>query len=66
MKNWKTTLFGVIASLPALLPVLGIQHFGHLGSGSIDQVIGGIGALLLGFFAKDSNVTGAGPTAVAQ
>ncbi len=57
MKNWKTTLFGVLAGLPMLLGGIGV-HFGHLGVVSVDQAIGGVGALLLGFFAKDHNVTG--------
>lgn len=58
MKNWKTTIFGLIASLPVMLPMLGVPHFGHLGNVTIDQAVGGLGALLLGYFAKDRNVTG--------
>lgn len=57
MKNWKTTLAGTLAGLPLFLGGVGV-HFGHLGAVSVDQAIGGLGALLLGFFAKDHNVTG--------
>jgi hypothetical protein len=58
MKNWKTTLFGILAALPALLHSVGVAGFGHLGSVSIDTAISSVGVLLLGWFAKDKNVTG--------
>jgi len=56
MKNWKTTLFGVLGGL--------FQLFGpHLtGAPGPAFTIGNIGAaaamILLGLVAKDSNVTG--------
>lgn len=52
MKNWKTTLFGAIISVGAGMAT-------QPGSvGTIGQVIGIVGPLLLGIVAKDSNVTG--------
>ena len=44
-KNIKTTLFGSIAGLPTI--VEGVQTH------NISHIIAGIGALLLGLFAKD-------------
>jgi hypothetical protein len=64
MKNWKTLVFGTIAGLPAILASLGITTAGK--AQTVVQLIGGIGTLLFGLFAKDKNVTGAGPTAVAH
>lgn len=53
MKNWKTTLFGAISALGAFLA--GTDD-------AIPKVIGQIlvvvGPVLMGLFAKDSNVTG--------
>lgn len=56
MKNWKTTLFGVIGGLATL--------FGpHLQGGAgpavtIGNVVTAGALILLGLVAKDSNVTG--------
>lgn len=58
MKNWKTTLFGAIASLPALLHGLGVSNIGHVGSGDWLTLFGGIGTVLFGWYSKDKNVTG--------
>lgn len=58
MKNWKTTVFGILAAVPTLLHVVGVQGIGHIGAVSIDQAAAAIGALFLGFYAKDKNVTG--------
>lgn len=58
MKNWKTTLFGVMAALPALLHAVGIAGIGHVGSVSVDTAIGAVGTALLGWYAKDKNTTG--------
>ena len=46
-KNIKTTLFGCIAGLPTILEGAQTHNIGH--------ILAGIGALLLGFFAKDHN-----------
>jgi hypothetical protein len=56
-KNWKTTLFGFIGGLP----MVGIQVLNAFGQGqTVDfkQLGLGLGVMLLGAFAKDSNVTG--------
>jgi hypothetical protein len=53
MKNWKTTLFGVLAAISiAVLPILQ--------SGVIDwkAIMIAISVGLLGYFAKDHDVTG--------
>ena len=58
--NWKTTLFGVLAGIAQITPVLtgeGI-HVGHWGGSDFLQIGGGIATLLLGLYAKDKNVTG--------
>lgn len=46
-------MFGVLAALPQVLVTTGIGHFGHLGNNTIDQVIGTIGVIGLGYFAAD-------------
>lgn len=53
MKNWKTTLFGALAAV-----VIAIQPI--IATGTIDWKAVGLAALVaaLGYFAKDSNVTG--------
>jgi len=57
-KNIWTTIFGVLAAVPQLLGVVGIQGIGHVGSITIDQLISGIGLIGLGALAKQFNVTG--------
>lgn len=52
MKNWKTTLFGCLTAAGAGMS----QQPGTIGA--IGQVISIAGPILLGVFAKDSNVTG--------
>ena len=61
MRNWKTTLFGAITAAGAGLiasddPILK----------TIGQILAVVGPVLFGLFAKDANVTGAGPSATAQ
>lgn len=51
-RNIKTTLFGTIAGLPTI--VEGVQTH------SISHILAGLGALLLGLFAKDHDVSGTG------
>ena len=51
MKSWKTTLSGVIAALGPILLAVGIPT-------EVATAITTIGLFLLGFFAKDNNVTG--------
>lgn len=56
MTSWKTTLFGIIASLSALLPSLGINVTGK--AQTVVGILSGIGAIFLGYFAKDKDKTG--------
>lgn len=56
-KNWLTTLFGLLAGVPAILHTSGV-NIGHLGSGDWLSFISGIGMLGIGAAAKDSNVSG--------
>ena len=51
MKNWKTTLSGVVSAFGIILPFFGIPS-------EIGQSATVIGLFLLGLFSKDSNVTG--------
>jgi len=51
-RNIKTTLFGCITGLPTIVEGAKTHNLTH--------IIAGIGALLLGLFAKDSDVTGTG------
>jgi hypothetical protein len=46
-KNIKTTLFGAVAGLPIIID--GIAHK------NIGTILSGLGALLVGLFAKDSS-----------
>jgi len=57
MKNWKTTLFGVLAALPSFLHGAGV-HVGHVGQGDWLTFVQGLLVAGLGLAAKDSNVTG--------
>ncbi len=51
MLNWKTTLAGVLAASGQILPLFGIPQ-------PVAVAVGVIGLALLGYFAKDKNVTG--------
>ncbi len=53
MKNWKTTLFGAITAAG-----MGMAAAGDSVVKTIGQILSVIGPLLMGIFAKDSNVTG--------
>jgi hypothetical protein len=57
MKNWKTTLFGVLFGVPTLLHSMGI-NLGHIGSADFLTLIQAATATALGYCAKDNNVTG--------
>ena len=61
-KNWITSLFGALAGIPLVLQQAGV-HVGHLGNGDWLSLISALGVAGLGLSAKDSNTTGAGPTA---
>lgn len=54
MKNWKTTLFGAITAAGVGMATAedGTVRF-------IGQILATVGPLLLGWFAKDGNVTNA-------
>lgn len=49
-RNLKTTLFGSVAGIPAIIEGVEQKNILH--------ILAGIGALLLGLFAKDHDVTG--------
>ena len=53
MKNWKTTLFGILAILPQILSAIGIN---------LPQVllnlVTAVAAAIAFYFAKDKDVTG--------
>ena len=51
MKNWKTTLSGILSALGILFPVIGLPV-------ELGQAVSVIGLALLGLFSKDANVTG--------
>lgn len=53
MKNWKTTVGGLVSVLGVTLP-----HFGL--SKELADAIVIIGVAILGFFAKDHSVSGTG------
>ncbi len=53
MKSWKTSLGGILAAVGMAL----IQSDDSVIK-AIGVIIGALGTLLLGFAAKDSNVTG--------
>lgn len=49
-RNLKTTLFGSVAGIPTIIEGVEQKNILH--------ILAGIGALLLGLFAKDHDVTG--------
>jgi hypothetical protein len=51
MKNWKTTVSGIIAAAGQILSLFGVPV-------EVGQAVSVIGLFLLGIFCKDSNVTG--------
>lgn len=51
MKNWKTTLSGILASAGMLASLFGVPD-------EVGSSIGTIGIFLMGIFSKDANVTG--------
>jgi hypothetical protein len=53
VKNIFTTICGAMAALPQFLVAAGIGHFGHIGASSIDNAIGVLGTIGLGYFAAD-------------
>lgn len=60
LKNWKTTLTGILAGLAICgnaLHTSGV-NIGHFGAGDFTQLIGGLAVAALGVFAKDHNVSG--------
>lgn len=59
MKNWKTTVGGLVVGIPQLLVGIGLVD----GTNKWLGLSTAVGALLLGLFAKDHNVVGAGQTA---
>lgn len=59
LRNWKTTLAGILTGGPLLAcQFFHICSVGHFGSGDWLQVVSGVGAVLTGFLAKDHDVTG--------
>lgn len=51
MKNWKTTLTGVLAASGQILPLFGLPA-------ELGTAISTIGLFLIGLFAKDAGKTG--------
>lgn len=49
-RNIKTTLFGSVAGIPTIIE--GVQQK------NLIHILAGLGALLLGLFAKDHDITG--------
>lgn len=54
LKNWKTSLAGLLMAAPQILPLVGLAI-----PVPVIQILTALGALLL-YFAKDKNVSGAG------
>ncbi len=54
MKNWKTTLTGLLTALPTLLNLFGITSI----PADVVQGITALGVFVIGLVAKDHNVTG--------
>jgi hypothetical protein len=52
-KNWKTTLSGILAALPFILKIFGIEIDPHMSAGCT-----GSGLFLHGLFSKDFNNSG--------
>lgn len=52
MKNWRTSLIGVLGGLPGVIQ--------GLLEGNYTVAVQGAMLMLLGFFAKDTSVTGIG------
>jgi hypothetical protein len=61
MKNWKTTLFGLIAAIPQLLLAYGV-HVGHIGSGDFLSLLSALGIAGAGYYATDKPVPPTTPT----
>ena len=57
MKNWKTSLLGVLAGLPMLLHGAGVS-VGHIGDGDWLTFVQGLLVAGVGLAAKDHDVTG--------
>ena len=51
MKNWKTTVAGLIAAAGQILGIFGVPP-------EVGNAVSVLGLFILGLFAKDSNVTG--------
>ncbi len=51
MKNWKTTISGLLAALGLLFPIIGLPA-------ELGQAISVIGVAIMGIVSKDNNVTG--------
>lgn len=55
--NWKTSLFGTVAGMPAIMQIL---SDGVVSQNEIVPLITAVATVILGLIAKDSNVTGTG------
>lgn len=53
MKNWKTTLFGAISALGVYFSTINDPSW----MPTVGNILIGFGTFLVGFFAKDSNIT---------
>ncbi|APZ82913.1 hypothetical protein [Flavobacterium phage FL-1] len=62
MKNWKTTLIGLITGLiPAIDALITAYNSGYFTGKTGGQLILGIGIILFGALAKDYNVSSSKP-----
>lgn len=53
MKNWRTTVSGIVGSFGIILPMFGLPM-------ELGNALTVVGMFLMGYFAKDSKVTGTG------
>jgi len=59
MKSWKTTLGGILGGLSlAVYPLLEAYKAGSFDGKTGGQLVAAIALVVIGIFAKDSNVTG--------
>jgi hypothetical protein len=59
MKNWKTTLAGIIfATYPIIDALMKAYESGYFTDKTGGQLWGGIGIIVIGVLAKDYNVSG--------
>ena len=64
MKNWRTTLAGIVfAAYPIIDALIKAYESGYFTEKTGGQLWGGIALIVIGVLAKDKNVTGVGEDA---